>query len=92
MQLEKLKNYKNNLNPIPELISDTDYERLFAKGFIDERALRDYLLKKEYEECRDNGMRSGKAIKKITNGIKLKPDSVRKILYEKKETTKYKSL
>lgn len=40
-----------NENPIPELINDDIYDLLTSRGLINEKSVRDYLIKKDSEIC-----------------------------------------
>ncbi len=68
-------------NPIKEFISDHLYNELSAKGFLNERAIRDYYLKKRFIE-----LRSAYSPREIFSLLQeefpyICEDTIRKIIY-----------
>ena len=68
-------------NPIREFIPDHLYHELNAKGFLNERAIRDYYLKKRFIE-----LRSEYTPRKIFSLLQeefpyICEDTIRKIIY-----------
>jgi predicted ATP-binding protein involved in virulence len=69
-------------NPISELISDEIYSLLLTKNLINEKNLRDYKIKKQFRELRNNSYSSTEAIETIRKEYPyLQFDSIRKIIY-----------
>jgi hypothetical protein len=69
-------------NPISELISDEIYSLLLTKNLINEKNLRDYKIKKQFRELRNNSYTSTEAIETIRQEYPyLQFDSIRKIIY-----------
>lgn len=75
---------KSNLkNPIPELISDEIYNILMQHKLIDEKAVRDYLIRKKFKELRAKKISAGDAIDFIRQEYPyLQFDTIRKIVYQ----------
>lgn len=72
-----------NLNPIPELITDELFVRLKEHNLIDEKALRDYLIRKKFRELRAQKVSAGDAIDYIREEHPyLQFDTIRKIVYQ----------
>ncbi len=72
-------------NPLNEFISDEIYKQLASHGFFNDRAIRDYYLKKRYEILKDEH-----TPKKIFLLLReevpyLSLDTVRKIVYSRDE-------
>jgi hypothetical protein len=69
-------------NPISELISDEIFSLLLNKNLINEKNLRDYKIKKQFRELRNNSYSSTEAIETIREEYPyLQFDSIRKIIY-----------
>ncbi len=72
-----------NINPIPELISDEIYFKLKEQNLIDEKAVRDYIIRKKFKELRANKVSAGDAIDTIREEYPyLQFDTIRKIVYQ----------
>ncbi len=70
-------------NPLAELINDEIYAALQSHGLIYEKALRDYMIRKNYREMRKN-MASADAIERLRETYPyLQFDTIRKIVYAK---------
>ena len=70
-------------NPLSELISDDIYELLSSHRLIDEKAVRDFQIRKKYRQLRASKISVGDAIDAIMeNYPHLKFDSIRKIVYQ----------
>jgi hypothetical protein len=72
-------------NPISEFISDKLYFDLMAKGFLNERAIRDFYLKKQFNE-----MRTRHTPQQIFSLLHeefpyICEDTIRKIIYTRNE-------
>lgn len=70
-------------NPIPELVPDEIYNRLKEQNIIDEKAVRDYLIRKKFRELRSQKISAGDAIDYIREEYPyLQFDTIRKIVYQ----------
>ncbi len=77
---------KNNvrLNPLADLIDDETYTLLQQHRLFDQKALRDYQIRKSYREMREQ-MSASDAIDKIQQMHPyLQFDTIRKIVYMSK--------
>lgn len=73
---------KELTNPISDLISDEIYELLFSKGLINERAVRDYKIRKKFKSLRAQKLRTGDAIDALREEYPyLQFDTIRKIVH-----------
>lgn len=74
----------NNKNPLSELISDEVFEILDSRGLINQKSVRDYKIRKRFDNLRENELSTGDAIEKIQKDYPyLQFDSIRKIIYNK---------
>ncbi|GAB6282525.1 MAG: hypothetical protein STSR0008_12710 [Ignavibacterium sp.] len=70
-------------NPLSDLISDEIYELLTSHGLIDEKAVRDYQIRKKFKQMRANRISAGDAIDAIREEYPyLQFDTIRKIVYQ----------
>ena len=70
-------------NPLSELISDEIYELLESHGLIDEKAVRDYQIRKKFKSLRASKISAGDAIDSIREEYPyLQFDTIRKIVYQ----------
>lgn len=70
-----------NENPISELIDDELYKQLKRMGFLNERAIRDYYIRKKFNRLRGQ-QKPGRIIEKLREEFPyLSIESVRKIAY-----------
>ncbi len=70
-------------NPIPELINDEIYGLLNSRGLINEKSVRDYLIKKRFKNMRDSKVRASEAIDTLREEYPyLQFDTIRKIVYQ----------
>lgn len=70
-------------NPLSDLISDDIYELLNSHGLIDEKALRDYQIRKKFKQLRTSKVSAGDAIDTIRAEYPyLQFDTIRKIVYQ----------
>lgn len=70
-------------NPIPELISDEIYSLLNTRGLINEKSVRDYLIKKRFKVMRESKVRASDAIDSLRQEYPyLQFDTIRKIVYQ----------
>ena len=80
MSLDKIN------NPLAELISDEIYEILNTRGLINTKSVRDYKIRKRFDNLRELEVSAGDAIEKIrTDYPYLQFDSIRKIIYNGKK-------
>jgi hypothetical protein len=74
------------LNPLSDLIDDPSYNMLEQHKLIDQKALRDYLIRKSFREMRER-MSAGDAIDKLQQQHPyLQFDTIRKIVYQMKSS------
>lgn len=70
-------------NPIPELIDDEVYNLLSSRGLINEKSVRDYLIKKRFKYMRQSKIRASDAIDSLREEYPyLQFDTIRKIVYQ----------
>ena len=70
-------------NPIADLISDEVYDLLNSRGLINEKSVRDYLIRKKFKNLRLSKMSAGDAIDVLRKEYPyLQFDSIRKIVYQ----------
>jgi hypothetical protein len=69
-------------NPLKELINDDVFELLKSHALLDEKAIRDYQIRKMFKEMRKD-LSAGDAIDKIRDMYPyLQFDTIRKIVYQ----------
>lgn len=74
----------NIKNPLSELISDEIYELLDSRGLINKKSVRDYEIRKRFDNLRKNELSAGDAIEIIQEDYPyLQFDSIRKIIYNR---------
>jgi len=70
-------------NPLADLISDDIYELLFSHGLIDDKAVRDYHIRKKFKVMRASKISAGDAIDSLREEFPyLQFDTIRKIVYQ----------
>ena len=70
-------------NRLSDLISDDIYELLDSHGLIDEKAVRDYQIRKKFKQLRASKISAGDAIDTIREDYQyLQFDTIRKIVYQ----------
>ncbi|MBV6512688.1 MAG: hypothetical protein HRU80_13205 [Ignavibacteriales bacterium] len=70
-------------NPLSDLISDDIYELLNSHQLIDEKAVRDYHIRKKFRQMRHEKVSAGDAIDNIREQYPyLQFDTIRKIVYQ----------
>ena len=70
-------------NPLSDLISDEIYDLLDSHGLIDEKAVRDYQIRKRFKLLRATKVSAGDAIDSIREDYPyLQFDTIRKIVYQ----------
>jgi hypothetical protein len=77
-------NEKNSTNnPLSDLISDEIYNLLESKGLINEKSVRDYIIRKKFKSLRDEKLSASDAIDALRNEYPyLQFDTIRKIVYQ----------
>jgi hypothetical protein len=69
-------------NPVSDIISDEIYELLQNRGLINERAVRDYQIRKKFKSLRAQKYRTGDAIDALREEYPyLQFDTIRKIVH-----------
>ena len=77
-------NVNENKNPLSELISDDVYAILSSRGLIDEKSVRDYIIKRKFMSLRANRISASDAIETLRNEYPyLQFDTIRKIVYQR---------
>ena len=72
-----------NDNPLAELISDEIYELLNSKGLINEKSVRDYIIRQKFKQLRSNKVTASEAIDALREEYPyLQFDTIRKIVYQ----------
>lgn len=80
--METLNTRKELTNPIADIISDEIYDLLLSKGLINERAVRDYIIRKKFKQLRAQKLRTGDAIDSLREEYPyLQFDTIRKIVH-----------
>jgi len=70
-------------NPLSDLVSDEIYDLLDSHGLIDEKAVRDYQIRKRFKLLRATKVSAGDAIDTIREDYPyLQFDTIRKIVYQ----------
>ncbi len=70
-------------NPLSELISDDIFDLLDTHGLIDEKAVRDYQIRKKFKQLRSGKLSAGDAIDAIRAEYPyLQFDTIREIVYQ----------
>ena len=83
ISMEAIMFDNNSENPISELVNDEIYEMLKTRGLIDEKSVRDYLIKKRFRDMRESKMRASEAIDSLREDYPyLQFDTIRKIVYQ----------
>ena len=81
-QMEPTTSKKELSNPISDLISDEIYELLQTRGLINDRAVRDYIIRKKFKSLRAQKLRTGDAIDTLREEYPyLQFDTIRKIVH-----------
>lgn len=72
-----------NDNPLADLISDEIYEMLNSKGLINEKSVRDYIIRQKFKQLRVNKVTASEAIDALREEYPyLQFDTIRKIVYQ----------
>ncbi|MBA4407492.1 hypothetical protein C0389_09470 [bacterium] len=76
-------NSADGRNPIAELINDDVYTLLTSRGLIDEKSVRDYLIRKKFKDLRAKKISASNAIEVLREEYPyLQFDTIRKIVYQ----------
>jgi len=69
-------------NPLSDLISDDIWEMLNSRGLINERSIRDYIIRRRFKILRSQKVRTGDAIDTLRSEYPyLQFDTIRKIVH-----------
>ncbi|MEM7375469.1 MAG: hypothetical protein AAF587_43140 [Bacteroidota bacterium] len=80
-------------NPIRQIVSDEIYSTLIELNLINQKVIRDFQIKRRYQDLRNEGLRSADAIDAILEEYAyLQFDTVRKIIYSVKLPEELSSL
>ncbi len=72
-------------NPLSDIIPDEIYTLLKSKGLINEKSVRDHLIRKKFYEMKKNNINASEAISIIRKDYPyLQFDTIRKIVYQVK--------
>lgn len=72
-------------NPIPELVSNRDYEILIKNNLLDKTAIKYYMIKRDYKHYKQSGVPAEVLYSKLMDKYKLKRESIRKLIYKNYE-------
>lgn len=76
-------NLEQTANPLAELINDDVYNLLHSRGLIDEKSVRDYIIRKKFKALRAKKVSASEAIENLRNEYPyLQFDTIRKIVYQ----------
>ncbi len=78
------ESYMNtNNNPLSDLIPDEIYETLNSRGLINEKSVRDHLIRKKFLDLKSRNINASQAIELIRQEYPyLQFDTIRKIVYQ----------
>lgn len=72
-------------NPIRQIVTDDLYTKLVSLNLLNQKVIRDFLIKRQYLDLRKAGHRSAEAIEMVLDDYPyLQFDTVRKIIYSVK--------
>ncbi|MFK7922799.1 MAG: hypothetical protein AB8H47_12620 [Bacteroidia bacterium] len=72
-------------NPIRQIVTDDLYSKLVSLNLLNQKVIRDFLIKRQYLDLRRSGYRSAEAIEMVLDDYPyLQFDTVRKIIYSVK--------
>ena len=73
----------NKANPLAELISDDIYHLLSSRGLIDEKSVRDYIIRNKFKTLRSQKLSASDSIENLREEYPyLQFDTIRKIVYQ----------
>lgn len=76
---------KTFTNPIGEIIDDVTYAKLIDHQLLDERGIRDYVMKQEYAELRRTHKQGETLDIMAQKYTYLQPDTIKSIVNRKKK-------
>ena len=83
MNLEYENSQLNNKNPLSSIISDSTYNVLMNNGLINEKSLRNFLIKQKFKDLRFSKVSASAAIEILKKQYPyLQFDTIRKIVYQ----------
>ncbi|PID57461.1 MAG: hypothetical protein CR986_08965 [Ignavibacteriae bacterium] len=69
-------------NPLSDLISDDIFNKLYNKGLLNKKSIRNYEIRKKYKKLRNKKISANEAISTLRDDFPhLQFDTVRKIVY-----------
>ena len=72
-----------NGNPLSDLIPDDIYETLNSRGLINEKSVRDHLIRNKFLDLKSRNVSASQAIELIRQEYPyLQFDTIRKIVYQ----------
>ena len=75
----------NERNPLADLISNDIYDLLCTWGLIDEKSVRDFIIRRKFKNMRSKKVSASDAIETLRNEYPyLQFDTIRKIVYQPK--------
>lgn len=78
-----MQNLNHSSNPLAELINDELYSLLISRGLIDEKSVRDYIIRKKFKDLRAKKVSTSNAIEALREDYPyLQFDTIRKIVYQ----------
>ncbi len=81
--MNPLNENSSTANPLSDLINDNIYELLKSRGLINEKSVRDYIIKLNFREMRQKKVSATNAIDLIRDEYPyLQFDTIRKIVYQ----------
>ena len=70
-------------NPLSDLINDDIYEILHSRGLIDDKSVRNYIIRKKFKALRLRKVSASEAIDSLREEYPyLQFDTIRKIVYQ----------
>ncbi|MEX0746972.1 MAG: hypothetical protein WD275_03160 [Rhodothermales bacterium] len=74
---------RNTDNPLAELISDELYEKLESHDLLNEKSVRDFMIRRKFRTLRDGDVPAYDAIERLREEYPyLQFDTIRKIVYK----------
>ncbi len=78
-----MNNLTQVFNPLAEFITDDIYNLLSSRGLIDEKSVRDYIIRKKFRDLREQKISASEAIESLRAQYPyLQFDTIRKIVYQ----------
>lgn len=78
-----MHNLNQSSNPLAELINDKVYSLLTSRGLIDEKSVRDYIIRRKFKDLRAQKVSASNAIESLREDYPyLQFDTIRKIVYQ----------